>query len=189
MLRHETQRSHTAAISLDLSYTEWGSIPALLFLSSRIWRDDISMEASVLNLLSPIFESEGFELVDVESEVVGTQQTLRILIYKPSGVTFGDCQHISDVVRPILEIHELMPDSFNLEVASPGLDRPLVTEADFRRNIGRKIQVEVSSSTGEASQLNGLLKEVKAGKILLIGKQAIQVEISTIKRAQIHLMW
>ena len=146
-------------------------------------------KASVLYLLSPIFKNEGFELVDVESEVVGKQQTLRILIYKPSGVTFADCQHISEVVRPILEIHELMQDSFNLEVASPGLDRPLVTEADFRRNIGRKIQVEAFSSTGKTSQLNGLLKDVKTGEILLIGKQTIQVKISAIKKAQIQLMW
>ena len=76
-------------------------------------------KASVLNLLSPIFEGEGFELVDVESEVVGKQQTLRILTYKSSGVTFADCQHISEVVRQILEIHELIQDYFNLEVASP----------------------------------------------------------------------
>ena len=147
------------------------------------------LKTSASNLLSPVLESEGIEFVDLECEGGGGQQTLRLLIHKQGGVTVRDCQHISKVVRPILDVHKLISGTFNFEVASPGVDRPLTTEADFRRNIGRKIQIEVTSSTEKPSQLSGILKNVKAGKILLKGKTTIQVEISTITKAQIQLMW
>ena len=148
-----------------------------------------ALKTSVSNLLSPVLESEGIEFVDLECEGTGRQQTVRLLIHKPGGVTARDCQHISKVVRPILDIHKLIPGAFNLEVASPGVDRPLTTEADFRRNIGRKIQIEVTTPTEQPSQLIGILKNVKAGKILLKGKTTIQVEISTITKAQVRLVW
>lgn len=148
-----------------------------------------ALKTSVSNLLLPVLESEGIEFVDLECEGTGRQQTIRLLIHKPGGVTARDCQHISKVVRPILDIHKLIPGIFNLEVASPGVDRLLTTEADFRRNIGRKIQIEVTAPTEQPSQLIGILKNVKAGKILLKGKTTIQVEISTITKAQVQLMW
>lgn len=148
-----------------------------------------ALKTSVSNLLLPVLESEGIEFVDLECEGTGRQQTVRLLIHKPGGVTARDCQHISKVVRPILDIHKLIPGIFNLEVASPGVDRLLTTEADFRRNIGRKIQIEVTAPTEQPSQLIGILKNVKAGKILLKGKTTIQVEISTITKAQVQLVW
>ena len=148
-----------------------------------------ALKTSVSNLLFPVLESEGIEFVDLECEGAGRRQTVRLLIHKPGGVTARDCQHISKVVRPILDIHKLIPGIFNFEVASPGVDRPLTTEADFRRNIGRKIQIEVTAPTEQPSQLIGILENVKAGKILLKGKTTIQVEISTITKAQVQLMW
>ena len=147
-----------------------------------------ALKSSVSNLLAPVLESEGIEFVDLECEGGGRQQTLRLLIHKPGGVTVRDCQHVTKVVRPILDIHELIQGAFNLEVASPGVDRPLTTEADFIRNIGRKIQIKVTSPKGQ-EDLSGILKSVKTGKILLKGKTTIQVEISTITKAQIQLMW
>jgi ribosome maturation factor RimP len=148
-----------------------------------------TLKSAFSELLSPILESDGIEFVDVETEKVGTGKTVRLLIHKPGGVTVADCRYVSRIVRPILEIQGLIKDSTHLEVASPGLDRPLVTEADFRRNIGQKIQVEVLSSTGKPSQASGVLKEVETGKILLAGQRDVQIEISKIKKAQIQLMW
>ena len=90
-----------------------------------------ALKTSVSNLLLPVLESEGIEFVDLECEGTGRQQTVRLLIHKPGGVTARDCQHISKVVRPILDIHKLIPGIFNLEVASPGVDRLLTTEGRF----------------------------------------------------------
>ena len=150
-----------------------------------------ALKASVFNLLSPILADEGIELVDVEYEGKGSRQTLRLLIHKPGGVKLRDCQHVSQIASPILDVHEVIQGKWSLEVASPGLDRPLVTEADFRRNLGRPIQIEVLSSTGRSLKLRGVLKAVNEGMILLnqpSGK-TIQVGIPKITKAQIQLVW
>ena len=149
------------------------------------------LKSSVFDLLSPILEGEGIELVDVEHESQGKNTTLRLLIYKPDGITTKDCQHVSQISSPILEIHALRPDRCNLEVASPGLDRPLVTESDFRRNLGREIQIMVRSSGGKSSQLSGILKDVSQGQIFLTQPSGaiIPVGISVITNAQIQLTW
>lgn len=149
----------------------------------------MSLTSSVSNLLSPIFADEGIELVDAEYQV--DTQTLRLLIHKPGGASIEDCQFMSRIANPILNVHGMVPEIHNLEVASPGLNRPLVTEADFRRNLGRKVQIEVSSSTGDFSQFNGILNDVSDGKILLnpASGKTIQILISEITKAQIQLMW
>ena len=150
-----------------------------------------ALKTSILDLLSPVLKSEGIEVVDVE--ILGDEHVdaLRFLIHKPGGTTIKDCQNVTRVVQPILEVHGIIESDTTLEVASPGLDRPLVTESDFRRNLGQNIQIEVVSPTGESMQLSGSVTNVEAGKVLLAGSggETTEVEISTITKAQIQLMW
>lgn len=148
-----------------------------------------SLISSVSDLLSPVLADEGIELVDVEYQV--DTETLKLLIHKPGGISVEDCQQVSRIANPILDVHDVMLGTYNLEVASPGLNRPLITEADFRRNLGQKVQVEVSSTTGSCSQLNGTLNQISEGKIFLtlLSGKTVQIAISDIVQAQIQLMW
>ena len=148
-----------------------------------------SLASSVSDFLSPVLADEGIELVDVEYQV--DTQTLKLLIHKPGGVSIEDCQQVSRIAHPILDVHDTIPGTYNLEVASPGLNRPLITEADFRRNLGQKVEVEVSTATGNFSQFNGTLNRVSDGKIFLtpVSGKTVQIVISEITRAQIQLMW
>lgn len=150
-----------------------------------------ALKVSVFDLLSSVLADEGIELVDVEHEGKGNRQVLRLLIYKPGGVKIEDCQQVSRIASPILGVHEVITGKWTLEVASPGVDRPLVTEADFRRNLGRQIQIEALSSTGRSLKLRGILKAVNKGAVLLNqpSGETIQVGISEITKAQIQLMW
>ena len=148
-----------------------------------------SLASSVSDLLSPVLADEGIELVDVEYQV--DTQTLKLLIHKPGGISIEDCQQVSRIANPILDVHDMILGTYNLEVASPGLNRPLITEADFRRNLGRKVQIEVSTTTENCSQFNGTLNQVSDGKILLtlFSGKTVQIVISDIVQAQIQLMW
>ena len=148
-----------------------------------------SLISSVSDLLSPVLADEGIELVDVEYQV--DTETLKLLIHKPGGISVEDCQQVSRIANPILDVHDVMLGTYNLEVASPGLNRPLITEADFRRNLGQKVQVEVSSTTVCCSQLNGTLNQISEGKIFLtlLSGKTVQIAISDIVQAQIQLMW
>ena len=147
-------------------------------------------KSSMIELLSPVLGQEGIELVDVEFQGENRVTTVRLLIYKPDGITVKDCQQVSRMVQPILEVHGLIDSEVALEVASPGIDRPLATEADFRRNIGRAVQIETTSATGESLQLSGTVMDVKDGLVCLDESGKVtELQISTIIRAQIQLMW
>ncbi|MDE0041971.1 MAG: ribosome maturation factor RimP [Candidatus Poribacteria bacterium] len=148
------------------------------------------LKSSMIELLSPVLGQEGIELVDVEFQGENRVTTVRLLIYQPDGITVKDCQQVSRMVQPILEVHGLIDSEVALEVASPGIDRPLATEADFRRNIGRAVQIETASATGESLQLSGTVMDVKDGLVCLDGSGKVtELQISTIIRAQIQLMW
>ena len=148
-----------------------------------------SLAAAVSDLLSPVLADEGIELVDVEYQV--DTQTLKLLIHKSGGVSIEDCQQVSRITNPILDVHDMIPGTSNLEVASPGLNRPLITEADFRRNLGQRVEVEVSTATGNFCQFSGVLNRVSDGKIFLtlVSGKTVQIVISEITQAQIQLMW
>ena len=148
-----------------------------------------SLASAVADLLSPVLADEGIELVDVEYQV--DIQTLKLLIHKPGGISVQDCQQVSRIANPILDVHDVMLGTYNLEVASPGLNRPLISEADFHRNLGQKVQVEVSTVAGKLSQINGTLNQVSQGKIFLtlLSGKTVQIAISDVIQAQIQLMW
>ena len=147
----------------------------------------VTEKNSIFELLAPILDVDGFELVDVEAQ----SQTLRLLIHKPGGLTVSDCQAVDRVVRPILEVHQHLASYTQLEVASPGLDRPLRTAADFRRNCGRTVQIEVDLKNDRNYQVQGDVMEVSDEQVILVqnnGKH-ITINISQIRNAQIHLKW
>lgn len=149
------------------------------------------MKISVFDLLSPILDGEGIKLVDVEYENQKKNRMLRLLIYKPDGITITDCQHVSEIVGPVLQMNGLKLDSHSLEVASLGLDRPLSTETDYRRNLSKNIQIEVLSPSGKFLQLSGILEDVNWRKIYLTQRsgETIQVGLSEITKAHVQLMW
>ncbi len=149
------------------------------------------MKTSVFDLLSPILDGEGIKLVDVEYENQKKNRMLRLLIYKPDGITIKDCQHVSEIVGPVLQMHGFKLDRHSLEVASLGLDRPLSTETDYRRNLSKNIQIEVLSPSGKFLQLSGILEDVNWRKIYLTQRsgETIQVGLSEITKAHVQLMW
>ena len=139
---------------------------------------------AIIEMLAPMLELDGIELVDVEAH----RETLRLLIYKPDGLSVVDCQAVNHVVHPILEVHEWLAGYTQLEVASPGIDRPLQTARDFQRNCGRTVQIEVASASED---VQGVIVEVHPERVILAqaGGENISVQISQIRKAHIHLKW
>jgi ribosome maturation factor RimP len=89
---------------------------------------------------SPI-EELGMELVDIEYVKEGGRWFLRVFIDKPGGVGLEDCQRVSESIDPLLDETDPIPQSYTLEVSSPGLNRPLKKLADFERFTGEKISL------------------------------------------------
>ena len=113
----------------------------------------------IVRLVEPIVESERMELVDVECLRGPSRWTIRIYIDKEGGITLDDCALISGEVGDLLDIQEILPGPYNLEISSPGLDRPLVKDKDFIRYEGQMIAVRVEEKIEGKRKFTGRLIE------------------------------
>ncbi len=120
-------------------------------------------------LLEPILAREGFELVEVEWGREGPAWVLRLFVDRPGGVTIEHCQELSRTIEPILDVEDFIEPSYNLEVSSPGLDRPLRKPADFERFAGQRAHVKtyapIPTEAGPRKNWTGTLKGFKDGAV------------------------
>ncbi len=145
----------------------------------------------VSNILTPLFEREGYELVAVETAGKQKKQILRLLIHKQGGLSVQDCKTVDQAVRPVLEVHQVLDNYKQLEIASPGIDRPLTTLRDFERNIGRTVKIETISTNGQVLEVQGLLKNVIDECIILeqASEKNTNIDISQVCKGYIQLIW
>jgi ribosome maturation factor RimP len=140
----------------------------------------------VRDLIEPTVTEHNIELVDVEYIKAGKVWTLRVFIDKEQGVTVSDCQKLSREIEDLIEVHELICDPYNLEVSSPGLDRPLKIEADFLRNKGKQIQLKTYAPIAGRKKFSGIVLDVKDKILFLKGKDDCQeLELENIAQAKL----
>jgi ribosome maturation factor RimP len=94
-------------------------------------------------LFEPVVESMGYELVGVEFNAAGNQGTLRVYIDREQGVSLDDCAAISHQLSGILDVEEPISQAYDLEISSPGVDRPLFKITDFERYSGQTAKVKL----------------------------------------------
>ena len=102
-------------------------------------KDDIRGRVEALAL--PIAESLALELVEIEYKRSGRESVLRLFIDKEGGITLDDCADFSRELSAVLDVEDVIPVAYDLEVSSPGLDRPLRNVADYERFTGRLIKI------------------------------------------------
>ena len=116
-------------------------------------------EQQTEELLLPIMEKHGFELVDVEYVKEAGTWYLRAYIDKPSGITVDDCEVVSRAFSDILDEKDYIEDSYIFEVSSPGLGRPLKKEKDFARSIGEEVEIRTYRAIDRQKEFIGILVE------------------------------
>ncbi|MGB2768379.1 MAG: ribosome maturation factor RimP [Candidatus Zixiibacteriota bacterium] len=117
--------------------------------------------------IKPVVEEENLELVDMEFSGVGPASVLRVYVDRSTGVTVDQCAHLSRKIGDLLDMDDLIPGRYRLEVSSPGLDRPLVSGADFKRKIGKKVKVFFKESVDGKTELVGEIKNLKGENVVL----------------------
>ncbi|MCU0609919.1 MAG: ribosome maturation factor RimP, partial [Chitinispirillaceae bacterium] len=100
----------------------------------------------------------GLELYEIHYIQAGKRGSLRITIDSPAGVTVGDCEKASRDISLLLDVEEFSPGRpFNLEISSPGIDRQLKTERDFRRITGRWVVLQMKPEFTGKKTLRGIV--------------------------------
>lgn len=142
-------------------------------------------EKKTEELITPLIDAEGFELVDVEYVKEGADWYLRVYIDKDGGITVNDCEKISRAFNEILDREDYIDDAYIFEVSSPGLLRPLKKDKDYRRNLGKLLEVKLFAPLNGVKEFEAELKSYDKESATLVMDDDTEV---TVKRSEISLI-
>ena len=125
------------------------------------------IEKHCLELVTPIIEQNNFELVDVEYVKEGGEFYLRVYADKEGGITIDDCVFISRALEAKLDEADKIDNEYILEVSSPGLTRPLKKENDFKRSIGKLIEIKLYKALNGQKEFCGILESYNDDEVVI----------------------
>ena len=126
-----------------------------------------AMDRRLAEILTPVIEGMGFELVRVRL-MGGKTATLQIMAQKPDGtIEVDDCAEISTAVSATLDVEDPIVDAYTLEVSSPGINRPLTRLKDFERWEGYEAKIETTELIDGRRRFKGELSGVEGDEVLI----------------------
>ncbi len=141
-------------------------------------------------IVEPIVEDEGLALVELEFVRQSGSWILRIYMDGPEGIRVEDCERVSRRLSPVLDVEDVIPHSYTLEVSSPGIPRPLRKAQDFERFSGEIARIEMASPCNGRKRFTGELAGVSEGEegevaLKLDGGETVRLPVTDIRRARL----
>ncbi len=160
---------------------EWAN-PLFYFI-----RGDV--KERIAKLVQPVAEEQGVRIVDIEMAGSTRRPTVRLFIDRTGGVTLDDCERFSRAVSALLDVEDVIPFSYVLEVSSPGLDRPLRNKGDFESAVGKLARVVTKEGIGNRTFFVGRIKEVKGHSVRLLveNNQEVEIPFEGIAKARLEI--
>lgn len=125
------------------------------------------LDAKVANVVAPVIEDLGFRLVRVRM-YDHNGLTMQIFAERPDGtMSVNDCEAVSRALSPVLDVEDPVPQAYNLEVSSPGIDRPLVRRSDFEMWTGHIAKIETAYLIEGRKRFRGTLVSVEGDTVNL----------------------
>jgi ribosome maturation factor RimP len=144
------------------------------------------IRATLLQLLEPVLESLGYELVELEFHPQGRSSLLRVFIDREGGVTLDDCEKASRQVSAVLDVEDPIPSAYTLEMSSPGLDRPLRKSGDYTRFAGRQAKLELLIPREGRRRFTGTLRGLESDEVLIeVDEVTHRLPLSEIAKARL----
>jgi len=146
-----------------------------------------SLQHRLVELLEPLVEAMGYELVLLEFNAHKGSALVRLFIDAPGGVTLGDCEKVSREVEGKLDVADPIPQNYRLEVSSPGLDRPLVKPAHFERFAGQAARVQLLAPQAGRRKFQGVLRGLRGENVVLDTADAgtVELALANVERARL----
>lgn len=141
------------------------------------------------HLVLPTVESMGFELVQVKLMEGNKSRLLQIMAERPDGsMTLDDCAEISNQVSAVLDVEDIMPGAYRLEISSPGIDRPLTRLKDYEAHIGHIAKIELTLPVNGRKRYTGSIQSVLGNVLTLeVDGKPVAVELHDIQSAKLVL--
>lgn len=157
--------------------------PTLVFLNrGGVTLKKSEIIKSVYEISEKCAEELGYEIVDVEYTNGSKHDLLSIFIYKEDGIDLNDCQDMSRKIEGLLDEKDFIENPYYLEVSSPGLDRPIKTQDDYRRNKNKDVEVKLYAPMNGVKNFEGILTDYdeKSVTIVLEDKTSVIIPIKSI---------
>jgi ribosome maturation factor RimP len=141
----------------------------------------------LIKLIEPLVESRGIELIQLEY-VTGKYGKLMLYIDRDGGIEIEHCEEVSRAVSEMLDQHDPITHAFNLEVSSPGLERPLTKKAHFLRFQGERVKIITTEPLEGSSKLSGTLQRAGEDAVTLRADDGAEFSLpySLIARANLR---
>lgn len=154
------------------------------------------MQERLLTLLEPVVEGLGYELLHLELEGRGRNALLRLYIdhraeanatsAASAEVTLGDCETVSREVSAFLDVADPIPETYRLEISSPGLDRPLVKREHFERFVGHEARIALQAPLEGRKKFKGVIDSVDQDIVyLIVDGERIGLPLDAIRKARL----
>jgi len=165
-----------------------GSMPAFFIFCEMTDPMSEAVVGTIQSMVTPILQEMDLELVDIFYRREQGGWVLRLIIDRENGVTLDDCTAVSREVSQLLDIEDIIEQVYNLEVSSPGLDRPLKSIGDFQRFTGRKAKVTTMEPIQGNQVFIGRINKVEDELIILeVGQQELSIPFSEVARARLEV--
>ncbi|MCE5335287.1 MAG: ribosome maturation factor RimP [Desulfobacteraceae bacterium] len=153
---------------------------------TELQREERDTVREVWDLLQPVVDAEGMEILEVEYRRESIGWVLRVFIDSPRGVSVDDCAHISRTAGDVLDMADIIRTRYHLEISSPGLDRPLRKPEHFRNHIGDIIEVRTTVPLQGRRNFKGPLDGASAGEIdVECDGRSYSIPLDLIERARL----
>ena len=119
-----------------------------------------TLSEAIEGVLAPVIRAHGLTLVDLDLRRGGRRSVLRLFVDKSDGVTIEDCRRLSEEVGDLLDVSSLLPENYDLEVSSPGLDRELRKDRELRWAVGKRVRAWTREPVDGQREFAGRLVEV-----------------------------
>jgi len=145
-----------------------------------------SLTAKVCELITPVVDALGYQLWGCELTGLGKHTLLRIYIDSDTGVNLDDCAKVSNQISGILDVEGIVMGKYDLEVSSPGMDRPLFKAEHYRRFIGETVRIKLYAAQNGQRNFVGEIKVVTEDEVtILVDDKMIEFPIRNIEKAKV----
>ncbi len=129
--------------------------------------EEIKIAWRIKELISPYLNENGIELVDMTYRRESTGMTVRLLVDTPKGIRTDECEAVNNALSELLDKEDFINERYVIEVSSPGLDRPIRTDRDFKRSIGKELEVATFGPIDGRKTHSGILVGINDGEVVL----------------------
>lgn len=138
------------------------------------------------DLLKPLVEGLGYEFVGLEYAGNPKQSVLRVYIDSDEGVGLSDCEYVSREAAAMLDVEDPISGQYNLEISSPGLDRPLFTPDQYERYSGKEIKVTLFAPENGRRKFKGAIVRLDGEQLVMqVDGEEVQMRFENIAKARL----